>query len=92
MYLEMVPGTENELRIRGLLRFSNKFSENTQEAVIRHFTTGLSIDVCALLFEIKPSNLNRSIRRLNEINHLFESLKEIEKYHLSEQAKIIKQP
>ena len=84
MFLQMVAGTESEQRIKLLLKFNSKFSDNTQAALIRHFSTGLSISVCALLHGIKQPNLQRSVNRLNEINGFYEDLKEYETYRISD--------
>ena len=35
-------------------------------------------------FDISQSNLTRSINRLNQINHVYEEIKELEIYHLSD--------
>lgn len=94
MLIPMQPGTESEKRIKLLLLMVGKFNENTQEALIRHFTTGMTIDMCCCLHDIKIPNFMRSINRLNEMNDLVEQVKELDIYHLSdkcEQQETIKQ-
>ena len=83
MIIPMQPSSESSKRIELLLSLG-KFSENTQEALKRHFVTGMSIDVCCCLYDILQPNLMRSIKRLNEINHVVEQIKQMDLYHLSD--------
>ena len=79
----MQPTTETPQRIKLLLSLG-KFSQNTQDALLRHFVTGMSIEVCCCVYEILQPNLARSIKRLNEINHVVEQIKQMDLYHLSD--------
>lgn len=81
----MQPSTEPEPRIKILLELG-RFSDNTADALIKHFVEGKGIDTCCWENDIAQPNFQRSIKRLNEINHLVEQVKEIDLYHLSDVA------
>ena len=84
MFLPMVPGVESEEKLRLLFSFNDRFSVNTKDALILHFTTAMPVSLCAPAFGIKQPNLSRSIKRLNEINDTYEKLKELEIYRTSD--------
>ena len=79
MIIPMVPSTEGLERIKLLLSLG-RFGENTQDALIRHFVGGLPVDNCCCIYSIAQPNLQRSVTRLNEINHIVQSIKDIDLY------------
>ena len=84
MLIPMQPGTESEQRINLLLTIASKLSENTKDALRRHFVMGADTDMCCFIYDLRQPNLARSIKRLNEINHLVEQIKEIDLYHITD--------
>jgi len=83
MLIPMCIGTESQAHIEICLQLG-KFSDNTEQALIRHFVTGMSIATCCYNYDILPPNFKRSVKRLNEINDLIEQAKELAWSHINQ--------
>jgi hypothetical protein len=79
----MQPGSEKEARIKLLLSLC-RFNENTQAALVAHFVNGQPAELAAYVFDLQRSNLVRSIKTLDEVNHTVEQIKLIDLYHLTD--------
>lgn len=84
MIIPMQAGIESKERIELLLTLTPKFNDNTKKALRFHFVNGGDVAMCSFMFGIAQPNMQRSINRLNEVNHTVEQIKQLDLYHLSE--------
>ena len=89
MLIPMQAGGESEESIRLLLSLV-KFSENTEKALVLIFASGYEQELAAYVCDLKAPNLSRSIKRINEVNHIVEQKKNLDLYHLTDNSQIIK--
>ena len=66
MYIRMQPGTECEQRMTLLLSLC-RFNDNTQQAMLRYFVNGWTLELLAYTFNIQKPNLVRSIARVQDV-------------------------
>lgn len=71
-------GSETRERMELLLKLTKITSENMISAIIDHYVNGLRQEHAALLNGIKQQNLNRTVKRLNELAGVVEQIKEID--------------
>jgi hypothetical protein len=88
MLIPMQPGGEKAERINLLLELT-KLGPETQRMLLAHFVQGASIEHCAVLFDIAQPNVSRSIKVMNDVNHIVEQIKHIDSYHLTDMKKAI---
>ncbi|MCG6443635.1 adhesin biosynthesis transcription regulatory family protein [Vibrio parahaemolyticus] len=74
----MIPGMETEQRVNLLISLTSIRSEPQKQALKQHFVEGLNFSACAALFEITESNFQRAIDRVQQVDSVVESIKELD--------------
>ena len=72
----IVKGSESIERIKLLLKLTKIKSEKMKSAIVDHYVNGLKEAHAALLNDVKQQNLNKALKRLNEMAGVVEEIKE----------------
>tara|TARA_B100001059_G_scaffold1670_1_gene1427 strand:+ start:4788 stop:5033 length:246 start_codon:yes stop_codon:yes gene_type:complete len=72
----IIKGSEPRERVEMLLKFTKIKSENMKAAIVDHYVNGLKEAHAALLNNVKQQNLNKALKRLNEMAGVVEEIKE----------------
>lgn len=84
----LLAGNEPQERVELLLKLT-KISEQHSKALKLHLVNGATEEYAAGVYSVNKSNLNRSLKALNETAKIVERIKELDWVHLQNPLKVV---
>lgn len=74
----LLRGGESEKRIKLLLSLTNIRSDDMIRMIYKIYVDGWSDESAANMFDVPQPNINRAVKRLNEVASIVEEIKELD--------------